>query len=143
MNLSPHFTLQELTVTSTGLPNNPNTEQINNLKCLCNLLEQLRSLLNKPIEVTSGFRSTKVNTAVKGAGNSYHLYGCAADIKVKGMTPYEVCVAIRDSGFDFDQCILEFDNWTHIGIKENNQGNRKQCLTIRSGTGYVSGIIKK
>jgi len=144
--LSEHFSLEELTATSTGFPNIPDAKSLENLKLLAMTLERIRTVLNKPISISSGYRSTKVNTAVKGMGNSYHLYGCAADIKVKGMTPYEVCIAIKDSGIEFDQLILEElggnGGWTHIGIKENNIGNRKQCLTIRKGTGYMNGIIQ-
>ena len=146
MNLSPHFTLEEMTYTSTGFPNVPSATEIANLSVLAMTLESVRSLLGKPISISSGYRSTRVNSAVRGAGNSYHLYGLAADIKVKGMTPYEVCMAIKNSDISYDQLILEElggnGGWTHIGIKENNVGNRKQCLTIRKGTGYMNGIIK-
>ena len=140
--LSEHFSLEELTATSTGFPNVPDAKSLENLKLLAMTLERIRTLLNVPISISSGYRSTKVNNAVKGAGNSYHLYGLAADLNVKGMSPYEVCKAIQNSDIEFDQLILEFDSWTHIGIKEKNIGNRKQCLTIRKGTGYLSGIIK-
>lgn len=141
--LSEHFSLEELTATSTGLPNVPSATEIANLKVLAMTLERIRSLLGKPISISSGYRSTRVNSAVKGAGNSYHLYGLAADIKVQGMTPAQVCKAIKESDINFDQLILEFDSWTHVGIKENNVGNRKQCLTIRKGTGYMNGIIEE
>ena len=141
--LSPHFTLKELTITSTGLDNTPSASVITNLTLLATTLEAIRKLLDKPIQVTSAYRSTRVNNAVKGAGNSAHLHGLAADIKVVGMTPLEVCTAIKNSGISVDQCILEFDNWTHIGIRDNLKMNRNQYLTIRTGTGYLNGIVPK
>ena len=144
--LSEHFTLEELTATNTGISNIPDELIVANLKTLCSTLEAVRSLLNKPIVVSSGYRNKEVNKAVGGVADSFHTYGLAADLKVSGMTPYEVCMAIKDSGLDFDQCILEDlgsnGGWTHIGIKPNNVGNRNQCLTIRKGTGYMNGIMK-
>lgn len=142
-HLSPHFTLEELTITSTGIDNTPSASIITNLTLLATTLEAIRTLLGKPIQVTSAYRSTRVNNAVRGAGNSSHLYGLAADIKVVGMTPIEVCTAIKNSGISIDQCILEFDNWTHIGIRDNPKMNRNQFLTIRTGTGYLNGIVPK
>jgi len=53
-------------------------------------LQALRDALGKPIRVVSGCRCAKRNAAVGGAKSSQHLTGCAADIQVDGMTPYEV-----------------------------------------------------
>ena len=46
-NLSEHFTLGELTKTKTGIENVPNEEQVNNLKRVCQWLEQLRLRYNQ------------------------------------------------------------------------------------------------
>ena len=79
--LSPHFTLEEMTVTKTGLKNVPNVSQINHLRMLCvNILEPLRERIGQPIHVNSAFRSSLVNKAVGGVATSQHLSGDAADI---------------------------------------------------------------
>ena len=91
-NLSEHFTLGELTKTKTGIENVPNGEQVNNLKRLCQWLEQLRRRWNNlygegddPIIINSGFRSPEVNKAVGGVPTSNHLTGCAVDIRCIGI----------------------------------------------------------
>ncbi|EMO99217.1 peptidase M15, partial [Leptospira santarosai str. 200702252] len=68
MNLSENFTLPELTVTGTGLPNIPDERQIVNLKRLCEtILEPLRKAIGKPIQINSGYRSPAVNRKVRGS----------------------------------------------------------------------------
>lgn len=83
INLSPHFTLGEMTSTKTGLDNIPNVEQTNQLRLLCNdILEPIRSrAVHAPIIVDSAFRSSAVNKAVGGVSTSQHLLGQAADIR--------------------------------------------------------------
>ena len=79
--LSPHFSLEEVVKTKTGLSNIPNVEQINQLRKLCRyILEPVRSVYNKPLIIDSAFRSLEVNTAVCGVSTSQHLLGEAADI---------------------------------------------------------------
>ena len=143
MNISEHFTLQELTITNTGLDNTPTPEIINNLKILASTLERIRTALGKPITINSAYRSPKVNNAVRGAGLSFHTQALAADIRVKGMTPYEVCKAIQDSGIPYDKIILEFDSWCHIQVQKDPAKNRMEEYTIRTGTGYLKGIVPK
>lgn len=148
MNISPHFTLAELTVTNTGLDNTPTPAIIENLKILASTLELIRTSLNKPITINSAYRSPRVNNAIRGsAASSMHLTGQAADLRVKGMTPYEVCMAIKASGIQYDKLILEDlgsnGGWTHIQVQLDESKNRMEDYTIRKGTGYVRGIIKK
>lgn len=138
MNLSNHFTLEELTVTShRQFDNTPNASEIANLTRLAAFLEQVKTVLGgKPIMINSGFRSKKVNDAVGSKDTSQHRVGCAADFRVPGMTPNEVVKAIVDADIGYDQVIREFDSWTHISIP-NKQGEapRKQALIIdRQGT---------
>jgi len=116
MNLSENFTLEELTFTNhREYDNTPNQVQIDNLTRLAEFLETVRALLGKPILVDSGFRSPEVNHAVGSTSVSQHLRGCAADIRVPGMTPAEVVKAIYDADLPYDQLILEL-GWTHISI---------------------------
>jgi len=82
VTLSPHFTVAELTRTSTGLPNDPPPFAVTRLCVLAWALEGLRSRGGDvPLQVTSGFRSLQVNRAIGGASGSAHLTGLAADIK--------------------------------------------------------------
>ena len=140
MNLSPHFTLEELTVSDTaarhGLSNQPSPEHLENLKRLAAFLEEVRALLGKPVLVNSAYRSPEVNAAVKGSKNSQHCHGCAADLRVPGMTPKQVVTAVINSKLQFDQVIEEFGSWTHISIPNKPDiGPRKQALIIdREGT---------
>ena len=138
MILTPHFTLEELTATQhRTLDNTPNSSEINNLKRLAEMLEEVKTLLDgKPIMINSGFRSKAVNDAVGSKDSSQHRVGCAADIRVPGLTPDQVVKAIIDSPIAFDQIIREFDSWTHISVPNNPSGiPRKQALIIdKSGT---------
>ena len=118
MNLSPHFTLAELTVTNhRTLDNTPDPAALANLQRLAEFLEKVKELLwFKPIMVNSAYRSAAVNAAVGSKDTSQHRTGCAADFRVPGMTPREVVAACIKGGLPFDQIILEFDAWTHISI---------------------------
>jgi len=140
MNLSPNFTLEELTVSEVaqrkGLDNTPNATEVANLVRVAELLEKVRALLGKPILVNSAFRSKPVNDAVGSKDTSQHRLGCAADIRVPGMKPKEVVQACIDGGIPFDQIIEEFDSWTHISVPNTkDQQPRRQALIIdKNGT---------
>jgi len=138
MNLTEHFTLEELTHTDhRELENIPNETELTNLKRLAEFLETVKGVLNgKPIMVNSAFRSKMVNDAVGSKDTSQHRIGCAADLRVPGVTPDEVVKAIIASGIGYDQVIREFDRWTHISIPNTPAGiPRKQALIIdKSGT---------
>ena len=138
MLLTPHFTLEELTHTDhREYDNTPNSSEINNLKRLAEMLEEVKTLLdNKPVIINSAFRSKAVNDAVGSKDTSQHRVGCAADIRVPGLTPDQVVQAIKNSPIQFDQLIREFDSWTHISVPNNPSGTpRKQVLNIdKQGT---------
>jgi hypothetical protein len=138
MNLSPHFTLEELTITDhRELDNSPKQEEISNLQRLANFLEQVKSALGgKPVMINSAFRSKQVNDAVGSKDTSQHRLGCAADIRVPGMTPDQVVRAVIAAGLPYDQIIREFDRWTHISIpNHSNYPVRRQALIIdKTGT---------
>ena len=138
MNLSPHFTLDELTHTDhRDLDNTPNESETENLKRLAAFLEEVKTVLGgKPIMVNSAFRSKAVNDAVGSKDTSQHRIGCAADIRVPGMTPDEVVKAVIASKIGYDQVIREFDRWTHISVPNTEDAApRHQALIIdKSGT---------
>ena len=114
MNLSPNFTLEELTSSETaarhGLDNTPGPVAMQNLQRLANFLEEVRKVLGKPISINSAYRGPEVNAKVGGSKNSQHMVGCAADIKIPGMTPDAVCRAIIASDLQYDQLIREFED---------------------------------
>ena len=136
--LSEHFTLEELTHTDhRDLDNTPNDTEKNNLKRLAEFLEKVKEVLGgKPVMVNSAFRSKAVNDAVGSKDTSQHRIGCAADLRIPGMTPDEVVKAIIASGIDYDQIIREFDRWTHISVPNEPTGTpRRQALIIdKQGT---------
>jgi putative chitinase len=138
MNLSPHFTLEELTHTDhREFDNTPNEAEMTNLVRLATFLEEVKTVLGgKPIMVNSAFRSKAVNDAVGSKDSSQHRMACAADIRVPGMTPDEVVKTIIASGIGYDQIIREFDRWTHISVPNTkDMTSRRQALIIdKSGT---------
>ena len=138
MNLTDHFTLEELTHTDhRTLENTPNETEQANIQRLAEFLETVKTVLGgKPIMVNSAFRSKAVNDAVGSKDTSQHRIGCAADIRVPGMTPDQVVRAIIASDLGFDQVIREFDRWTHVSIPNTPEAKpRKQTLIIdKAGT---------
>ena len=138
MNLSPNFTLDELTHTDhREFDNTPNASEMANLVRLATFLEEVKTVLGgKPVMINSAFRGKQVNDAVGSKDTSQHRLGCAADIRVPSMTPDEVVKAIIASGIGYDQIIREFDRWTHISIPSVAGDNpRKQALIIdKTGT---------
>ena len=138
MNLSEHFTLEELTHTDhREFDNTPNEAELENLKRLAAFLEEVKTVLGgKPVMINSAFRSKQVNDAVGSKDSSQHRIGCAADIRIPGMTPDEVVKAVIASGIGYDQVIREFDRWTHISVPNTKEMTpRRQALIIdKAGT---------
>ena len=131
--MTPHFTLAELTITEhRQFDNTPNADEIANLTRLAEFLETVKTALDaKPIMINSAFRSKQVNDAVGSKDTSQHRLGCAADIRVPGMTPDEVTRAVIASGLPFDQLIREFDSWTHLSVPSTpSLFPRRQALII-------------
>lgn len=140
--LSQHFSLEELTHTDhREFDNTPNDSEKNNLKRLAEFLEDIKATLGgKPIMVNSAFRSKQVNDAVGSKDTSQHRLGCAADIRVPGMTPDEVVKAIISAQLPYDQVIREFDRWTHVSVPNSMIDKpRRQALIIdKQGTRLYS-----
>jgi hypothetical protein len=151
MQLSKNFTFEELTHTDHRELDNTPTERekciidgkevyvnaVANLPRLAAFLEEVKTLLaGKPIMVNSGFRSEGVNNAVGSSNKSDHRRGCAADIRVPGMTPDEVVRAIIASNLGYAQVIREFDRWTHIAIptNEGDVAKKSKLIIDKQGT---------
>ena len=84
MNLTQHFTLAELTASNKarelGIDNTPRPELVPRLVMVAEMLERIRTTLNCPVVVTSGYRCEALNLAVGGSSTSDHPRGHAADI---------------------------------------------------------------
>ena len=149
--MTPHFSYEDLTHTDhREFDNTPSTQEkciiggkeveinaVANLPRLADFLEQIRALLgNKPVIVNSAFRSHDVNASVGSKDTSDHRRGCAADIRVPGMTPDEVTKAIIASGLPFQQVIREFDRWTHVAITTHGSdvAARTALIIDKAGT---------
>ena len=135
--MTPHFTLAELTVTDhRTLDNTPDPIALANLQRLAEFLERVKEVLGgKPVMVNSAFRSKAVNDAVGSKDTSQHRLGCAADIRVPGMSPDAVVRAVVASGLAYDQLIREFDSWTHISIPNAPDAYARKMVFIIDKTG--------
>lgn len=131
VKLSNNFNLKEFVRTNTYLLNEPDIESIINLhRLVIYVLQPVRNHFNRPITITSGFRSKEVNEAVGGKSNSQHLTGNACDFVCKDMA--KVYQYIVDN-LDFDQLIFEKNKitgnrWLHISY--SNIRNRNQAIFI-------------
>ena len=134
--LSEHFTLEELTVSSTALrhsiANKPDALVIGNLKMLCShVLEPLRQHFGIVL-ISSGYRCLEINRIIGSKDTSQHIKGYAVDIiipDIAGKFPVkDVIQTIKRINLELDQCINEYNQWTHISYVHGN--NRKQFLKI-------------
>ena len=101
---------------------------LNNIKALVtNVLDPLRARIGRPIIITSGYRSQRVNELVGGSKTSQHLTGKAADFHVRGFTPQQMNVVYQTIQmlFDFDQLIF-YPSKNIIHVSWNGDKNRQQ-----------------
>ena len=150
MNLTDHFSLGELTFSSTGtrlgIDNTPNDEIVENLKRTAELLEKVRKLFNNnPLHIDSGYRCPELNTKIGGAKTSAHLEGRAADFTCSSLgTPYQLAKIIYYSDLlkEVDQLIME-GYWLHIAIPKLGESPRRDVLTatfIDGKATYTRGL---
>lgn len=143
MQLSQHFSLAELTVTNTGIKNEPNPELLGRLILLADRMEKVRSICgDNPVTISSGYRSPEVNKAVGGVSNSDHMSAYVCDFTIPRFgSPYDVCKAILADGLRFDQLIHERKRWVHISFAPRM---RQQILTLPArGEKYKSGLLNE
>lgn len=143
MSLTEHFTLAELVASDTArrlsIDNTPSPQIVGELRRTAELLERVRDILKAPIVVTSGYRCLALNTQIGSLPSSAHVRGMAADFRAPDFgSPLEVCRRLSQYAdvLDYDQLILEFSSWAHIGRADNP---RHQDLTI-DGAGTRLGI---
>ena len=133
MKLSQHFSYQEFiksqTATRKGIKNEPDDTQLYNMKMVCmNILEPIRTTFERPVIITSGFRSPELCVAIGSSTNSQHAKGEAADFEIPGVSNKEVADWIHEN-LPNDQLILEFfdgkdpnSGWIHCSHKPENRG---------------------
>ena len=149
MQLSKHFKLSEFekssTATRLGIKNKAGSGEIKNLTDLCYaVLEPVRAKFEKPIIVTSGYRSEELCVAIKSSKTSQHTKGQAVDFEIAGVSNLQLAIWIENN-CDFDQLILEFwkedeganSGWVHCSYNEGS--NRKQVLTF-DGKEFKNGL---
>ena len=153
-DLTPHFSLAELTTTSqTGpdgqrLPNQPQPPELANLLALCDaILEPVRELWGCPVRVTSGYRSHDVEMKVSGKDYGQHRLGQAADIMPMGpLTIVEAYEQIWKSDLPYDQLLLEQSGdvqWIHVSYTAARPPRRDAFYSPDNGkswANYSAGI---
>lgn len=150
--LTKDFALEEFTFSQTatrlGINNTPSEGTLDNIKHVAYNLQNLKGALqdyyNRKvfIKISSGYRSPKLNTAIKGAKASSHLEGLAVDMSASGLTTEEFFLFIKDiwspraSSGGIDQCIQEFDGWVHLSFAKHN--SRGEFLRAQRGTSLAN-----
>ena len=129
-----NFTMSELLKSDIAdkynISNIPDKQSLDNMLILiCECLQPIRNYIDKPMNISSGYRSPRLNghPLINGAQNSQHVTGQAVDFTIKGMTPKQIIEMIKRSGVEYDQVIDEL-TWVHISY--NKGKNRKQVLEI-------------
>ena len=143
-NISKHITYAEAIYSDSakrkGIANIPNADELKAMELLANkVFEPLREFINKPIKISSFFRSKVVNSAIGGSTSSQHCKGEAIDLDdtYGGFTNAEMFHYIKDN-LEFDQLIWEYGNnvnpdWVHVSYSKNR--SRKQVLKVVRSNG--------
>lgn len=146
MKITEHFTLEEATVTSTGVSNQLTIEASHTIYHTANKMEAVRALLdNKSIHINSWYRSPEVNAAVGGSKKSQHLHGEAVDFTCEEFgTPYQVCQKLSQhkQKLGIDQLIYE-GTWVHVSFVIPPRVPRLEVLTCMLDKSYQTGLILK
>jgi zinc D-Ala-D-Ala carboxypeptidase len=153
MQLTKNFSLHELTKSDTAdrldIDNQPNEEQIESLRLLCeNILQPVRDHFGKPVKITSGFRCSALNQAAGGSSNSDHCRGQACDFEIDGVPNPELAEWI-ESNLKYTQLILEFytqgqpnSGWVHCSYSPSNlKGQSLTATKVAGKTTYLNGLV--
>lgn len=145
MQLSPHFTLAELTRSfegaRRGLLNVPSPLFVERLRAVCvNILEPVRAHFERPVSVWSGFRSVAINQLLGGVSTSRHVTAEAVDFEILGVDNLAVCRWIAASDLPFDEVILERyrpgvpnSGWVHVAHRAPPRPNAREVWRIPVG----------
>ena len=128
--MTEHFTLNEFLRSDTAsrykIDNTPNKEQLENIEFVARQLEIIRSHYNKPMFISSGFRTKELNTLLKGSKTSQHMQGLAVDINLKSKEENKIFFnlvnkLIQEKKIKVYQLIDEYNyKWVHIGFSQTN-----------------------
>ena len=108
-NLSTNFKVKEFACTDGSDPIFIDSD-------LVNVLQKIRSHFGKSVTITSAYRTPSKNKAVGGTTYSQHLYGRAADIKVKGIAPKKVA-AYAETLLKNKGGIGTYSTFVHINVR--------------------------
>lgn len=130
-----NFTMSELLHSDIAekynISNIPDKKSLDNmLYLIVDCLQPIRNYIGKPMVISSGYRSPRLNghPIINGSQTSQHTKGEAVDFTIKGMTIKQIIEKVKDSGVEFDQLINEKNVWCHISYRKGE--NRKQILFI-------------
>ena len=152
MQLSEHFQLHEFLRSQTAsrlrIDNTPSDTVIRKLQALChNVLEPVRLEFDRPVRISSGYRSPKLNKAIGGAASSQHCLGEAADFEVPGVSNVDVAQWMHRK-LNYDQLILEFytpgqpnSGWVHVSWRPIYRNQELTAQRIGGRTIYKNGIV--
>ena len=150
--LSRSFALSEFTASQTAtrreIDNLPGPREIAALGLLCDrVLQPVRDYFARPVTISSGYRSPKLNRAIGGSSSSQHCLGEAADFEIPGISNFEVARWIEQH-LQYDQLILEFytpgepnSGWVHVSYRLGRLRNQELTAARgRFGTKYLKGL---
>ena len=156
MKLTANITLDELTKSQVaerkGINNNPNPQQIENLKALAiNILQPVRSHFDRPLIISSGFRCAQLCVEIGSSVNSQHVAddgAAAADFEIPGVDNMQLAMWINKNT-DFDQLILEFyepgdpnSGWVHCSaVKEGSRAQVLKASKVEGRTKYENILL--
>jgi zinc D-Ala-D-Ala carboxypeptidase len=144
--LTAHFTLDEMVFSQTasrlGIDNTPPRQVVDNLRRVCEALEEVRRSVGAlPVLVSSGYRCPELNRAVRGSRNSAHMGGLAVDFTIPRFgSTLQLARAVAGSGIGFEQVIHEYGRWVHLGLPPESASPARETLSIFQGTGYLAGL---
>ena len=142
VNLTSNFTMEEFTASEYAarhnIDNEPPPQIKENLRRMAMVMQDVRTALgSKSIYITSGYRCSKLNKAIGSKPTSAHVNGLACDFKCPSFgSPKSIVEVLAKSGIPYDQLILEYNSWVHIGLSANP---RKQFLTVNEH-GTFAGV---
>jgi len=146
-HLSEFVTSQE--AARRGIDNTPDARAVASLEVLCRrVLQPVRDYFARPVTISSGYRSPRLNRIIGGSRTSQHCLGEAADFEVPGISNVEVCRWL-ERHLAYDQLILEFyrqgdpaSGWVHCSYRVGRLRNQElTAMRTRFGTRYLSGIV--
>ena len=151
MRLTDNFTLAELTKSQTAerhnIDNTPEPQHIDSLQKLCvNVLQPVRNYFDKPVVISSGYRTPELSKKIGSSSRSQHCKGQAADIEIPGLSNKQLADYIFES-LSFDQVILEFHNpeeinsgWVHVSYVDEEVNRFNYLLAEKDENGKVRYI---